>query len=74
MTAPAPHTAVVSGWLVETGPTCPDGDRRQRSRQVLVRLTPDEHADLARVAERTGQTMPALLRAALFHLIALEGT
>lgn len=71
MTAPA-HTAVVRGRLVETGPTCTDGDRRQRSQQVLVRLTPAEHADATALAARHGLTLPALLRAGLTYLAATE--
>lgn len=51
-----------------------DGERRKRQHQVLVRLSDAEHADLTRLAETTGQSLPALLRAGLHHFTPLEGS
>ena len=50
-----------------------DGDRRKRQRQVLVRLSDDELADLERLALAHGLTLPQVLRAGLTILTASEG-
>jgi hypothetical protein len=49
-----------------------DGDRRQRTTQVLVRLSPAEAESARRLAEANDLTVPALLRAGLHHFTALE--
>lgn len=55
-------------------PRCSDGDRRQRTQQVLVRLTPDELADARRLAAQHAMSVPELLRAGLTLFTATEAT
>jgi hypothetical protein len=41
-------------------------EKRQRTVQVAVRLTPQEHAELEAEAAATGSSIPAILRARYF--------
>lgn len=69
-----PETRAAYASTPERGRISADGDRRQRSEQVLVRLTPTEAADARRLAAQHGLTLPALLRAGLTYLDAMEPT
>jgi len=43
----------------------PASDRRQRTRQCVVRLTPEEHARVQERADKSGMRLGALFRAAV---------